>query len=76
MQVAKWGNSLAVRLPKQLVSDLGLAPGDEIQVVKASREELAIEKVDRRGRFLEAMEQFHWEAPSDYRFDRDEANQR
>ena len=76
MRAVKWGNSLAVRLLKQLVADLRLAPGDEIQVVRASRKELAIEKVDRRGRFLEAMEQFRWEAPRDYRFDRDEANER
>lgn len=76
MQVAKWGNSLAVRLPKALADAMGLWPGDEIEVVRASRQELAIAKVDRRERFLEAMEEFHWEAPADYTFDRDEANER
>ena len=30
MQVAKWGNSLAVRLPAELVRELGLREGDEI----------------------------------------------
>ena len=30
MQVAKWGNSLAVRLPAELVRKLGLKEGDEI----------------------------------------------
>ncbi|MGB0513791.1 MAG: AbrB/MazE/SpoVT family DNA-binding domain-containing protein, partial [Wenzhouxiangellaceae bacterium] len=30
MQVAKWGNSLAVRLPAELVRQLGLKEGDEI----------------------------------------------
>lgn len=76
MQVAKWGNSLAVRLPKDLVSELGLSPGDEVAIVRASRAEIAIEKVDRREHFLKAMEQFRWDAPADYRFDRDEANER
>lgn len=76
MQVSRWGNSLAVRLPKELVEQLGLSPGDEIEVVKATRNELAIDKVDRRERFLKAMEQFHWEAPANYKFDRDEANER
>lgn len=76
MQVSKWGNSLAVRLPKELVQELGLSAGDEIAVVNATRRELAIEKVDRRENFLKAMEQFRWEAPEDYRFDRDEANER
>jgi antitoxin component of MazEF toxin-antitoxin module len=31
-KVAKWGNSLAVRLPKPLVQDLGLKPGREVQL--------------------------------------------
>jgi antitoxin MazE len=76
MQVAKWGNSLAVRLPKRLVDEMNLKPGDEIEVVKAEARELAIEKVDRRERFLKAMEQFRWPAPEGYKFDRDEANER
>ena len=33
MQVYKWGNSLAVRLPKTLVDELGLKEGDELDVV-------------------------------------------
>ena len=33
MQVAKWGNSLAVRIPAALAAELGLRPGDEIEVV-------------------------------------------
>jgi antitoxin MazE len=35
MQVSKWGNSLAVRLPKVLVDQLGLKEGDELNVVAA-----------------------------------------
>ena len=33
MRVSKWGNSLAVRLPKKLVEELRLAPGDELAIV-------------------------------------------
>ena len=32
MQVAKWGNSLAVRLPASVVEALDLKPGDDIQI--------------------------------------------
>ena len=32
MQVAKWGNSLAVRLPADLVRELGLKEGDQIDL--------------------------------------------
>jgi hypothetical protein len=30
----------------------------------------------RKAAFLSAMDQFHWPAPQNYRFDRDEANER
>jgi antitoxin MazE len=76
MRVAKWGNSLAVRLPKALVDELQLAPGDELKVVSAKKKEVVVEKRDRRAEFLKAMEQFNWPAPEGYKFDRDEANER
>jgi antitoxin MazE len=76
MIVSRWGNSLAVRLPKALVDQLGLAPGDELNVVEASNRQLAVEKVDKRAEFLKQMQKFKWPAPEDYRFDRDEANER
>ena len=76
MHVAKWGNSLAVRLPKALVESMGLKAGDEIKVVAANKKEIVVEKRDRREEFLKAMEQFNWPAPEGYKFDRDEANER
>ena len=33
MQVSKWGDSLAVRLPKALVEKKGLRAGDELNIV-------------------------------------------
>lgn len=76
MLVSKWGNSLAVRLPKALVEALNLSPGDELNVVEASKGQLAVEKVDRRAEFLKQAEQFRFPLPEDYKFDRDEANER
>ena len=76
MHVAKWGNSLAVRLPEALVDELHLAPGDELSIVAASRNEIVVEKRDRRAEFLKAMEQFNWPTPEGFKFDRDEANER
>jgi antitoxin MazE len=32
VRVAKWGNSLAVRLSKALIESLGLKPGDEVEL--------------------------------------------
>jgi len=76
VQVSKWGASLAVRLPKKLVEKMGLNPGDELEVVEAAKRTIAVEKTDKRARFLEDMHAFRWPAPDGYAFDRDEANER
>ena len=48
MRVSKWGNSLAVRLPKSLVNDLGLKSGDELEVVSAKSSGIVVAR-DERG---------------------------
>ncbi|MCA0401549.1 MAG: AbrB/MazE/SpoVT family DNA-binding domain-containing protein [Proteobacteria bacterium] len=76
MQVSKWGNSLAVRLPKKLVETMKLQPGDELTIVDASKHAVAVSKVDRRNAALERMRSRGWMPPADFKFDRDEANER
>ena len=76
MQVSRWGNSLGVRLPKALVDRLGLKPGDEIDIVAASRDRLEVARDDRRAAALARMQARGWAAPSGYRFDREDANRR
>jgi len=77
MLVSKWGNSLAVRLPKALVDKLGLKEGDELDVVAARNGAIEVEtKEDQRRRALERMATRNWTLPPDYKFDRDEANER
>lgn len=77
MQVSKWGNSLAVRLPKALVDQLGLKEGDELNVVAANSDTIEVETAAaRRQRALENLAARKWTLPEGYRFDRDEANER
>jgi antitoxin MazE len=76
MHVSKWGNSLAVRLPKALIERLGLKAGDEIEIVAADRRRLSLGKDDRRERALARMAARQWALPADYRFSREEANER
>ena len=76
MQVSKWGDSLAVRLPKVLVEKMGLKAGDEINIVDAVERTLIVQKEDRRKAALERLASLNWTLPPDYRFDRDEANER
>lgn len=59
MQIAKWGDSLEVRLPKTRVEELGLKPGDELAIVEASVEQLTIYKRDRREELLSEVQRFH-----------------
>lgn len=76
MQVSKWGNSLAVRLPKALVEDLGLKPGDDVAVVSATPKRIAIARDERRELAVKRMRARAWPLPDDYVFDRNEANAR
>jgi antitoxin MazE len=76
MQVSKWGDSLAVRLPKALVEKMGLSAGDELNIVDVVERTLIVEKEDRRTAALEGLALLNWTLPPDYKFDRDEANER
>jgi len=76
MHVSKWGNSLAVRLPKKLVEQLGVEEGDEVNLTAAADKTIEVEKVDRRKQFLAELAKFNWPLPEGYKFDRDEANER
>ena len=76
MQVSKWGNSLAVRLPKAVVDKLGLKAGDRLEIVSATRRRLVVAKAESRRRAIERMRARALSIPSDYVFDRDEANAR
>ena len=81
MQVAKWGNSLAVRLPVSLVQELGIADGDELMLQPAPRQadQPAIDSVTRLPGKLERLQSVrHLRAPwgAHNAFDRDEANAR
>ena len=77
MLVSKWGNSLAVWLPKALVDQLGLKEGDELNLVAARNGTVEVEtKEERRRRALQRLAALNWTLPPDYKFDRDEANER
>ena len=76
MQVSKWGNSLAVRLPRAVVDNLGLKPGDRLEIVSTTPERIVLAKDERRVRAVERMRARAWSLPAEYVFDRDEANLR
>src|SRR5207248_1172555 len=52
MQVSKWGNSLAVRLPRGVVEALKLKEGDDIEIVVAGRRRFEIARDRNRAQAL------------------------
>ena len=76
MQVAKWGNSLAVRLPAAVVEALQLKPGDEIDVHVAGARAFGVARKPQQQDFLNRLRAFRGRLPPDFKFDRDEANAR
>jgi len=76
MQVAKWGNSLAVRLPATVVDALGLKEGDDIDIRVYDAQLFAVERKPSRDDLLNRLRQFRGRLPADFKFDRDEANAR
>ncbi len=76
MQVAKWGNSLAVRLPAALVEALQLKEGDDIEIHVADERVFAIARKPSKEDWLKRLRAFRGRLPADFKFDRDEANAR
>ena len=76
MQVAKWGNSLAVRLPAALVEALSLKEGDDIEIVIADERLIGVGKRPDRLELLKRLSKYRGLIPADFKFDRDEANER
>ena len=76
MQVSKWGNSLAIRLPSVIVEALRLKEGDEVDVRVAGERAFDIALDRSRERALKRIKALAVDLPADWKFDRDEANAR
>jgi antitoxin MazE len=76
MQVAKWGNSLAVRLPAAVVEALAIKEGDDIEIHVAGEREFGIARKPTRTDLLNRLRAFRGRLPVDFKFDRDDANGR
>ena len=77
MQIAKWGNSLAVRIPAAVAQALELKEGDDIEILVAEPRVFAIRtRAAAQTDFLEKVRRFRGRIPADFIFDREEANAR
>ena len=76
MQVSKWGNSLAIRLPAAVVDTLDLKEGDSIEIVVAGARSFGVKKAPGAHQILARLRKYRGSLPADFKFDRLEANAR
>ena len=76
MQVSKWGNSLAIRLPAAIVEALKLKEGDDIEIDIAGTNRFEIQKSADTKELLARLRKYRGRLPKDFKFDRLEANAR
>lgn len=73
MQVAKWGNSLAIRIPADVARALGLKEGDHVDLCALDNGQVAvITDKQRREAALARLAAMRVKLPEDYKFNRDE----
>lgn len=76
MQVSKWGNSLAVRLPATVVEALDLKEGDDIEITISSGRRFEVGRDKSREKAMARLKAMKRALPKGFRFDRDDANAR
>ena len=76
MQVCKWGNSLAIRLPAAIVEILDLKEGDDIQIGVAGDKNLVVKNSPSNLEVLARLRKYRGTLPAVFKFDRLEANER
>ncbi|MGE5564841.1 MAG: AbrB/MazE/SpoVT family DNA-binding domain-containing protein [Parcubacteria group bacterium] len=77
MKVAKWGNSLAVRIPANVADAVGLKEGDEVQMHVAEKgRTFEVKRQMTREEALEELKKFRGLIPAGFKFNREEAHER
>jgi antitoxin MazE len=76
MQLSKWGNSLAIRIPASVVEALDLKEGDDIDVLVRDAQTFELKRKPTPKDLLARIRKFRGKLPGDFKFDRDEANAR
>jgi antitoxin MazE len=72
MKIAKWGNSLAIRIPAEVVEKLGLTSDEEAVVKVTGENSFEVVRDRRRQEAIEKLRKMRITLPEDFVFDRDE----
>ena len=73
MQVSKWGNSLAIRLPAAIVEVLDLKEGDDIEIGVAGKDKFFVSRSPSNRDVLARLRKYRGVLPADFKFDRMDA---
>ena len=74
MKVAKWGNSLAVRLPKETAEMLGLREGDDVTFEHTPEGDVKLFRQRDTAEWIRHLRERHaGRIPADYKFNRKDA---
>jgi antitoxin MazE len=76
MQVSKWGNSLAIRLPAGVVDALDLKEGDEIEIRVVGDRSFEVQRDKKVERALSRLRKLRRPLPPGFVFDREDVNAR
>ena len=75
MKVAKWGNSLAIRLPAELAARLGIKEGDDL-TSEDLEDGFILKRLMTPDEAFANLRRLRGRLPADYKFDREWANSR
>jgi antitoxin MazE len=70
MQVSRWGNSLAVRLPAAVVDALDLKEGERLEVHVVGARSLEVRKKPGDKALVARLRKYRGRLPADFKWDR------
>lgn len=76
LKFAKWGNSIAVRIPAKVVAKLGISPNDDADIRVTGEHSFEVTRDRRREDAIEQLRKLQFVLPDDYVFDREELHER
>lgn len=72
MKFAKWGNSVAIRIPAAVVEELKISPDEKAQIRVTGENSFEIIRDRSRQEAMEKLRKLRFALPDDYVFNRDE----
>jgi antitoxin MazE len=72
LKFAKWGNSIAIRVPADVVAKLGISPNQKAQIKLTGEHSFEVSRDRSREDAIESIRKLARPLPLGYKFNRDE----